>query len=104
MNIAVLAGAVSTVLFAISYLPMLAKAIRSKDLASYSLANLALSNVANAVHSVYVFSLPVGPIWALHSFYVVASLLMLGWFLYYRRGAHHPTTIRRHITEPEVAS
>jgi uncharacterized protein with PQ loop repeat len=104
MNIAVLAGSVSTVLFAVSYLPMLAKAVRSKDLASYSLSNLALCNVANAVHSVYVFSLPVGPIWALHSFYVVASLLMLVWFLHYRRGARHLTITHRHITETEVAS
>jgi len=104
MNIAVLAGAISTILFATSYLPMLAKAIRSKDLASYSLANLALSNVANAVHSVYVFSLPVGPIWALHSFYLVASLLMLVWFLHYRRGARQLAIIRRRVTETEVAS
>lgn len=104
MNIAVLAGSVSTILFAVSYLPMLAKAVRSKDLASYSFANLALSNVANAVHSVYVFSLPVGPIWALHSFYVVASILMLAWFLFYQRGARRLGITRPHITEAEVAS
>jgi hypothetical protein len=44
MNIAALAGAVST-LFAVSYLPMLAKAVRGKDLGSCSFAKLALSNV-----------------------------------------------------------
>jgi hypothetical protein len=43
---------------------MLVKAHRTRDLASYSLGNLLLANVGNAVHSVYVFSLPAGPIWA----------------------------------------
>jgi hypothetical protein len=61
------------------------KAHRTRDLASYSLGNLLLANVGNAVHSVYVFSLPVGPIWALHSFYLTTSGLMLIWWLRYRR-------------------
>lgn len=78
------AGTVSTILFAASMLPMLVKAARTKDLASYSLGNLVLGNVANAVHSVYVFSLPAGPIWLLHAAYVVASILMLAWCLRYR--------------------
>ncbi|MGP0221921.1 hypothetical protein [Paenarthrobacter sp. NCHU4564] len=85
MNIPLLAGTVSTVLFAASMLPMLAKAVRTKDLASYSLGNIALTNVANAVHSLYVFDLPAGPVWLLHSFYVVASALMLAWCLRYRK-------------------
>ena len=63
---------------------MLAKAARTRDLASYSLGNLVLSNVANAVHSVYVFHLPAGPIWVLHLAYVLASALMLAWWLRYR--------------------
>ncbi|WP_306739855.1 hypothetical protein [Arthrobacter sp. B0490] len=42
---------------------------------------MALSNLANVVHSVYVFSLPPGPIWMLHAFYGVASALMLIWYL-----------------------
>lgn len=58
MNIPLLAGTVSTVLFAASMLPMLLKAVRTKDLASYSVGNMALTNVANAVHSFYVFDLP----------------------------------------------
>ena len=45
---------------------------------------LAITNAGNAVHSVYVFSLPLGPIWFLHTFYLVASALMLMWFLRYR--------------------
>lgn len=84
MDVAVFAGVVSTGLFAMSYLPMLVKAARTKDLSSYSLGNIAITNVGNAVHSVYVFSLPIGPIWFLHGFYLVASVLMLVWFLRYR--------------------
>lgn len=91
MNVSLLAGMVSTGLFAVSYLPMLLKALHTRDLDSYSLGYLALSNVANAVHSVYVFSLPLGPIWLLHFFYVVASALLLIWYLRFRSGpAGHP--------------
>lgn len=84
MDLAVIAGVISTGLFAISYLPMLVKAARTKDLSSYSLGNIVITNVGNAVHSVYVFSLPMGPIWFLHGFYLAASALMLAWFLRYR--------------------
>jgi uncharacterized protein with PQ loop repeat len=84
-SIAVLAGTVSTVLFALSTLPMLVKAARTKDLASYSRGNMVLANVGNAVHSIYVFQLPAGPIWALHGFYLISSALMLFWHLRYAR-------------------
>ena len=84
VNIPLVAGMVSTSLFVISVLPMLAKAWRTKDLSSYSLGNMATSNVANLFYAVYVFSLPLGPIWLLHSFYLVASALMLFWYLRYR--------------------
>ena len=33
---------------------------------------------ATSIQAVYVFSLPVGPIWFLHGFYLAASALMLG--------------------------
>lgn len=84
MDVAILAGVMSTGLFFMSYLPMLVKAARTRDLSSYSLGNLAITNAGNLVHSVYVFSLPVGPIWFLHAFYLVASALMLVWFVRYR--------------------
>lgn len=84
MDVAILAGVMSTGLFAMSYLPMLVKAARTRDLSSYSLGNLAITNAGNLVHSLYVFSLPVGPIWFLHAFYLIASALMLVWFLRYR--------------------
>jgi uncharacterized protein with PQ loop repeat len=106
-SMAILAGTVSTVLFAASVLPMLIKAVRTRDLSSYSRGNLVLANVGNAVHSLYVAQLPAGPIWALHSFYILSSALMLIWHLHYvgispqRRtsplsiGAHH-----EHISHP----
>src|SRR5687768_7652864 len=83
MTLPVIAGSISTVIFVVGYLPMLAKAARTKDLSSYSIGNLALGNVGNAIHSIYVYSLPPGPLWALHSFYVVATGLMLFWYLRY---------------------
>ena len=98
-NLAVLAGIASTALFVASTLPMLAKARRTRDLASYSLGNLLLANVGNLVHSVYVLSLPVGPIWALHGFYTASSLMMLAWFLRYAvGGSTHGTATRMGIT------
>ena len=105
MDLAVLAGVLSTGLFAMSYLPMLVKAARTRDLSSYSLGNIAITNVGNAVYSVYVFSLPFGPIWFLHTFYLVASALMLGWFLRYRsawRPPHDASPERAKVAEREV--
>jgi uncharacterized protein with PQ loop repeat len=86
-SLAVLAGSVSTVLFAVSTLPMLIKAARTKELDSYSRGNLVLANVGNAVHSIYVFQMPLGPIWVLHTFYIVASGLMLCWHLRYAKAS-----------------
>ncbi len=100
MDLAVLAGVLSTGLFAMSYLPMLVKAVRTRDLSSYSLGNLAITNVGNAVHSVYVFSLPLGPIWFLHAFYLVASALMLVWFVRFRAGTHAIRTRRPSRPDP----
>ena len=47
--IPLLAGAVSTVIFAGGTLPMLVKAARTKDLSSYSLGNIVLSNLGNVI-------------------------------------------------------
>ena len=80
-----IAGTVSTVVFVGSVLPMLGKALRTRELSSYSFGNIALANLGNAVHSVYVFSLPPGPIWVLHAFYLVSSGLMLYWYVRCRR-------------------
>ena len=84
ISLPVVAGAISTTIFALSALPMLRKAFQTKDLKSYSFGNMLLNNVGNAVHSLYVFSLPPGPIWVLHSFYLATSALMLAWYLRYQ--------------------
>lgn len=87
MDIPLIAGTVATVVFAISNLPMLTKALRTRDVSSYSLVSLGMINAANAVYSLYVFTLPVGPIWALHTFYVVSCAVMLVLCVAQRRAA-----------------
>ena len=86
-DLTLIAGSASTVIFVISYMPMLMKAVRTKDLTSYSPTQLVLTNLGNVVYSAYVFSLPLGPIWALHSFYLVATAVMLAWYVRFTRGA-----------------
>jgi len=83
---ALFAGSAAAAIFMVSQLPMLIKAGRTKDLGSYSVVNIVLANVGNLFYAVYVFSLPPGPIWAIHSFYLVATGLMLFWYLRYHRG------------------
>jgi hypothetical protein len=83
MNLPFFAVTISTIIFALSMLPMLLKAYWTKDLSSYSLGNILLSNLGNLIHSVYVFSLSAGPIWLLHSFYLVTTGLMLVWYFRY---------------------
>ncbi|HET6728371.1 MAG TPA: hypothetical protein VFG96_03070 [Jiangellaceae bacterium] len=108
MNLPVVAGAISTTIFALSTLPMLVKAARTRDLSSYSLGNILLANVGNAIHSIYVFHLPAGPVWVLHTFYVISTGLMLFWYLLYapartvRRNTHSgpPPSLGR---SPEAA-
>ncbi len=96
MNLPVIAGTISTTIFALSTLPMLLKAFQTKDLRSYSLGNILLANVGNVIHSVYVFNLPPGPIWLLHAFYLVTTGLMLIWYLRYERrpGIQRPQRIK----------
>jgi hypothetical protein len=94
VGIPTLAGAIATVIFAAGMLPMVVKAARTRDLRSYSRSNILLSNMGNVIQSVYVFSLPPGPIWALHSFYITTTLLMLIWYVRYAppRGRPRPYT------------
>jgi hypothetical protein len=83
VNLPVVAGIISTIMFCTSTLPMLKKAFHTKDLHSYSLGNLLLANGGNIVHCAYVFSLPLGPIWFLHAFHTTTTGLMLGWYVIY---------------------
>ena len=84
-QIPMIAGMISTVLFAAGTLPMVFKACITRDLASYSFANLLMANIGNMVHAIYVFSLPPGPIWILHGFYIATTALMLALYLRYGR-------------------
>jgi hypothetical protein len=90
-EVAMAAGLTSTTLFIGSYLPMLHRALRTRDLGSYSRPSLVLANVGNVIQAVYVYNLPAGPIWFLHGFYLAASALMLG--LHVR---HQPGGTDRH--------
>ena len=83
LSLPMIAGIISTGMFLVSTLPMLTKAFRTRDLHSYSLGNILLANGGNAVHSIYVFSLPPGPIWLLHSFHLVTTGMMLAGYLRY---------------------
>ncbi len=82
----VIAGMVSSGMFVAGTLPMLLKASRSRDLSSYSLGNIALSNLGNLVYWAYVAGLPAGPIWLLHGFFTLTTALMLAWYLRYELG------------------
>jgi uncharacterized protein with PQ loop repeat len=73
----ILAGSVATTIFVGSYLPMLVKVIRTRDLSSYSRSSLVLANLGNLVQTTYVVTLPVGPIWGLHAFYLLATVAIL---------------------------
>lgn len=95
IKLPVIAGAISTIIFTLSTLPMLLKAFQTKDLRSYSLSNILLSNVGNVIHTIYVFHLPPGPIWLLHAFYLVTTALMLVWYLRYE---WRPGILRRFRT------
>jgi uncharacterized protein with PQ loop repeat len=85
VDIPLIAGTLATVVFAVSNLPMLRKALRTRDVSSYSLLSMVMINGANAVYSLYVFTLPVGPIWGLHTFYVISCAIMLALCLRQRR-------------------
>ena len=76
MNTATIAGIASTLIFAGSTLPMVARAVRTRDVSSYSRSHLFMTNAGNAVHSMYIASLPPGPVWLLHGMYSGVSAFM----------------------------
>ncbi|HEX9921363.1 MAG TPA: PQ-loop domain-containing transporter [Anaerolineae bacterium] len=84
-TISLVAGLVSSFIFVSSNLPMLWKAYRTKDMHSYSWLNIFLANTGNLIYWLYVVSLPPGPIWLLHTFYTVTSILMLTMYLRFCR-------------------
>ena len=82
----IVAGTVSSMMFVAGTFPMLFKSFMTKDLGSYSLENIALSNLGNLIHWVYIASLPPGPIWFLHGFITITTVLMFIGYLRYERG------------------
>lgn len=81
----IVAGSISSMLFITGNIPMLFKAFKTKNMRSYSLSNIVLLNVGNVVYWLYISSLPLGPIWLLHSFYTVSMAFMLLWYLRYAK-------------------
>jgi uncharacterized protein with PQ loop repeat len=82
----VIAGMISTLIFIFSNLPMLYKAFRTHEMGSYSFAQITLSNVGNLIYWLYIAGLPVGPVWVLHGFFTLATVLMLIFYLRYEKG------------------
>lgn len=80
--LSIMAGAISSLIFVGSNVPMLLKAYRTQDLHSYSYLNILLVNAGNLIYWLYVVSLPLGPVWILHTFYTISSIFLL--FLYVR--------------------
>ena len=102
-SLPVLCGVLSTIVFVGGTLPMLMKAATTRDLSSYSLGNILMSNVGNALNWVYVASLPHGPVWWLHGFYTVTTALMLFWYVRFSlRPAARPTQISPVAWEDEL--
>jgi len=85
-------GVFATVLFVLSQAPMLIKAARTKDLASYSGSNLVIANIGNVAQTGYVVTLPAGPVWALHAFNMASSGCMLFWWLRHARRGRRVST------------
>ncbi len=83
-QVQMIAGSVAGFIFAAASWNMLVKAWRTKDLSSYSLGQIVLNNIGNLFYWLYVASLPLGPIWFMHAFFTLASLLMLVWYCIYR--------------------
>lgn len=96
-SLPMIAGSIATALFASSTLPMVLKAYRTKDLKSYSLGYLLLGNLGNLFYSLYVYHLPPGPIWLLHTFYLIVTALMLYWYLRYELWP----TVEKRLEEPQ---
>jgi uncharacterized protein with PQ loop repeat len=92
-----IAGFISTALFAVGTLPMLSKAFRTKNLASYSLGNILMSNVGNFIYSIYVFQLPPGPVWVLYIYNLISTALMLLWYLRYEGLPKRPLSSRHQV-------
>ncbi len=84
-SVQVIAGFISSTIFISGNFPMLLKALKTKDMHSYSMGQLILGNMGNTVYWLYVASLPVGPIWLLQGFFSLSSATMLLCYLRYEK-------------------
>ncbi len=84
-SVQVIAGFISSTIFISGNFPMLFKALKTKDMHSYSMGQLILGNMGNTVYWLYVASLPVGPIWLLQGFFSLSSATMLLCYLRYEK-------------------
>ena len=96
MNAATIAGVASTLMFAGSTLPMVVRAARTRDVSSYSRSHLFMTNAGNAVHTVYIASLPPGPVWLLHCMYSGVAAFMFAAHVRWapNRTAIYPASLR----------
>jgi hypothetical protein len=60
---------------------MVAKAVRTRNLKSYSFSQILMANGGNLLYWLYVSGLPVGPIWFLHGFNTAVAILMLALYI-----------------------
>jgi hypothetical protein len=104
MKFSVIAGLLSTGLFALGNIPMVVKAVKTQDLRSYSRKQILLNNAGNVIHWIYVASLPIGPIWLLHGFHTIVTMLMLFWHFRYEDGSSSGTHIEgKHYADVSTA-
>lgn len=90
------AGMVSSCIFATGTMAMLVKTLRTKDVSSFSMVTMVANNIGNGVNWVYILSLPFGPIHILHGFYTIAAMIMLVCCIVYReRVTYQQIDIRR---------
>ena len=82
-TVQLMAGSISLLFFISSNLPMLWKVFKTKNLRSYSFIHILFNNIGNIVYWLYVSSLPIGPIWMMHTFYTITSILMLVGYIRY---------------------
>ena len=80
-TVEMIAGFGSSLIFVLSNFPMVAKAVRTRNLKSYSFSQILMANVGNLLYWLYVVGLPMGPIWFLHGFNTAVSILMLTLYL-----------------------
>ncbi len=100
----VLAGFASTAIFASSKVPMLVKALRTRDLHSYSIGHIALSASGNLIYWLYVLSLPPGPIWVLQAFFTLADFSMLTCYALFEIRKRRPDASSSLLSAPTASS